>query len=62
VRGTIDNVNEAPYNDVPDTAFRWTSDKWMFNMATSNLQKNNTYSYRIPLKDGSFIYLSAGTK
>jgi hypothetical protein len=31
-------------------------------MATSNLQKNNTYQFRIALKDGSFIYFQAGTK
>ena len=62
VRGTINNINETPYNDVPDVAFRWSSGQWIFNMATGNLQKNNTYYYRIPLKDGSFIYFSAGTK
>jgi MBG domain (YGX type) len=62
VRGTVDNINEAPFNDIPDTAFRWTGGQWIFNMATSNLQKNNTYQYRIPLKNGDFVYFTAGTK
>jgi hypothetical protein len=62
VRGTVDNVNEAQVNDVPDVAFRWSSGIWIFNMATANLQKNNTYQYRIALKDGTFVYFQAGTK
>ena len=62
VRGTIDNVNEATYTDVPDVAFRWSGGQWIFNMATSNLTKNTTYTYRINLKDGSYIQFSAGTK
>jgi hypothetical protein len=62
VRGTIDNVNEAVVNDVPDVAFRFSTDKWIFNMATNNLTKNTTYHYRIPLADGSFIYFQFGTK
>jgi hypothetical protein len=62
VRGTVDNVNEATYTDIPDVAFRWSSGIWIFNMATSNLQKNTTYTFHINLKDGSYIQFSAGTK
>jgi hypothetical protein len=62
VRGTVDNVNEATYTDIPDVAFRWSGGQWIFNMATGNLQKNNTYTFRINLKDGSYIQFSAGTK
>jgi hypothetical protein len=62
VRGTVDNVNEATYTDIPDVAFRWSSGIRIFNMATSNLQKNTTYTFRINLKDGSYIQFSAGTK
>jgi hypothetical protein len=62
VRGTVDNVNEITYTDIPDSAFRYSSGIWIFNMATSNLQKNNTYTFRINLKDGSYIQFSAGTK
>jgi hypothetical protein len=62
VRGTVDNVNETPYADIPDVAFRWSSGIWIFNMATSNLTKNNTYTFHINLADGSFISFTAGTK
>jgi hypothetical protein len=62
VRGTVDNVNENPYSDIPDVAFRWSGGQWIFNMATSNLTKNTTYTFRINLKDGSYIQFSAGTK
>ena len=62
VRGTVNNINESTYNDIPDVAFRWSSGIWIFNMATANLQKNATYQYRIALKDGSFVYFTAGTK
>jgi MBG domain (YGX type) len=62
VRGTVDNINETPYIDVADVAFRWATDKWIFNMATNNLQKNTTYRYQIPLADGSYIQFQFGTK
>ncbi|PYJ05480.1 MAG: hypothetical protein DME95_03925, partial [Verrucomicrobia bacterium] len=62
VRGTVNNVNETTYNDIPDSAFRWSGGQWIFNMATGNLQKNNTYQYRIALKNGDFVYFTAGTK
>jgi hypothetical protein len=62
VRGTVNNVNETTYTDIPDSAFRWSGGQWIFNMATSNLQKNNTYTFRINLKDGSYIEFTAGTK
>jgi hypothetical protein len=62
VRGTVNNVNEETYTDIPDVAFRWSGGQWIFNMATSNLQKNTTYTFRINLKDGSYIEFTAGTK
>jgi len=62
VRGTIENVNEATINDVPDVQFRYSDGKWIFNMATNNLVKNTTYRYQIPLADGSYIYFQFGTK
>ena len=34
----------------------------LFNMATNNLTKNQTYQYRIALADGSYIYFTFGTK
>jgi hypothetical protein len=61
IRGTIDNINEASQNDIPDVAFRWSSGIWIFNMATNNLTKNTTYQYRINLKVGN-IDFQAGTK
>jgi hypothetical protein len=62
VRGTVDNINETTYNDIPDSAFRWTGSQWIFNMATRNLVKGNTYQFRVALKDGSFIYFQFGAK
>ena len=62
VRGTVNNINETTYNDIPDSAFRWSGGFWIFNMATANLQKNATYQYRIALKNGDFVYFTAGTK
>jgi MBG domain (YGX type) len=62
VRGTVNNINEETYTDIPDVAFRWSGGQWIFNMATGNLTKNTTYTFRINLKDGSYIQFSAGTK
>jgi hypothetical protein len=67
VRGTVNNVNEITYTDIPDVAFRWSGGQWIFNMATSNLQKNATYTFRIILKGpltppNSYIEFTAGTK
>jgi hypothetical protein len=49
VRGTITLVNETTTNDIPDVAFRWTGNQWMFNMATTNLNQGSTYTFRINL-------------
>src|SRR5215471_243351 len=59
VRGTIDNVNESGVTDVPDVAFRWdaSGQQWIFNMATSNLQSGNTYTFRINLADGYIVFV-----
>ena len=52
VRGTIDVVNEAGITDVPDVAFRFSGDQWIFNMATTNLTAGQTYTFRINLAYG----------
>jgi trimeric autotransporter adhesin len=62
VRGTVNNVNEAIDNDIPDVAFRYSSGIWIFNMATSNLTKNTTYYYQINLKVGGPILFHFATK
>jgi hypothetical protein len=62
VRGTVDNVNENTGGDIPDVAFRYSSGIWIFNMATTNMNKNTTYYFRIPLADGSYILFQFGTK
>jgi hypothetical protein len=62
VRGTVDNVNETTYTDIPDVAFRYTGSQWIFNMATSNLTKGTTYTFHINLKNGSFVSFTFGTK
>jgi hypothetical protein len=49
VRGTINNINEADGTDIPDVAFRWDGQQWIFNMATSNLTSGSTYAFRINL-------------
>jgi hypothetical protein len=49
VRGTVTVVNEATIADIPDVAFRWSGDQWIFNMATSNLDQGATYTFRINL-------------
>jgi hypothetical protein len=62
VRGTVNNVNEQTYNDIPDSAFHNGNGLWIFNMAIKNLTAGNTYQFRIALKDGSFIYFTIGVK
>jgi hypothetical protein len=49
VRGTIDNINEADGTDIPDVAFRWDGQQWIFNLATNNLTSGSTYAFRINL-------------
>src|SRR5262249_21533637 len=68
-RGTVGGVNETIVNDIPDSAFRWSSDKWIFNMVTSNLNAPATYTFRINLKGplatppyNSYIEFTIGTK
>jgi hypothetical protein len=55
-------VNENTGGDIPDVAFRYSSGIWIFNMATTNMNKNTTYYFRIPLADGSYINFQFGTK
>jgi hypothetical protein len=52
-------VNETGANDIPDVAFRWTGDKWMFNMATTSVQAGYTYTLRINLKYGQILFTIA---
>ena len=42
VRGTVDVVNEPGVMEIPDTAFRFSGNQWVFNMATSNLAQGTT--------------------
>ena len=56
VRGTVTNALEDVVNDVPDVAFRWTGQEWIFNMATSNLAAGTTYDFRIVLTTGSIPF------
>jgi hypothetical protein len=55
VRGQVPNPDESAYNDIPDVAFRYSSGIWIFNMATSNLQQNTTYTFRINLANGGSV-------
>jgi hypothetical protein len=56
VRGTVTIVNESGANDIPDAYFRYSDGKWIFNMATSNLDPGTTYTFRINLKVGSITF------
>jgi len=56
VRGTVTVVNEATTADIPDAAFRWTGNQWIFNMATTNLSQGSTYTFRINLAYGSISF------
>lgn len=40
-------------------AFRWdaSGQQWIFNMATSNLQSGNTYTFRINLANGYIVFV-----
>ena len=57
VRGQIPNPDESQYNDIPDVAFRYAGGFWIFNMATSNLNAQTTYTFRINLKYGSITFV-----
>ena len=56
VRGTVDVVNEPGVSEIPDAAFRWAGDKWIFNLATSNLQAGTTYTFGINLSLGTITF------
>jgi len=64
LRGTVDNINEATYNDIPDSAFHFGSGSgvWIFNLVTSNLSRGSTYYFQINLRDGSAIQFQFGAK
>jgi len=57
VRGTVTVVNEEGATDIPDVAFRWSGDQWIFNMATSNLTSGNSYQFRINLAYGNIVFV-----
>jgi ribosomal protein L18E len=57
VRGQVPNPDESAFNDIPDAAFRYSNGIWIFNMATSNLQQNTTYTFRINLAYGNITFV-----
>jgi hypothetical protein len=63
VRGTVDTVNEAGVNTIPDAGFRYSDGQWIFNMATSNLTAGTTYTFKINLAYGpASIVFKIGVK
>jgi hypothetical protein len=42
--------------EIPDAAFRFSGDQWIFNMATGNLAQGTTYTFRINLASGSILF------
>jgi hypothetical protein len=59
VRATVDGVNEAGINDIPDVAFRWDASgkQWIYNMGTTNLTSGYTYTFRINLTSGNIVFV-----
>jgi hypothetical protein len=55
IRGTVENVNEAIVNDIPDAAFTYTGGQWHFNMATTSFDPGYTYTFRINLANGGAV-------
>jgi len=68
VRGTITDSGADGYLDIPDAAFRWDGQQWIFNLATSGLPVDmTTYVFRInvkgPVPNGnSYIQFVVGLK
>ena len=62
VRSQLQTVDESGFNDVPDAAFRWAGDSWIWNMTTNNLQSGNKYTFHINLRNGTFIEFSIAIK
>jgi hypothetical protein len=62
--GVFGTVNEEIISTTPDSNFRWdaTAQQWIFNLSTSNLASGTTYTYRIALKDGTYVEFKFGTK
>jgi uncharacterized repeat protein (TIGR01451 family) len=63
--GTVVSVvNEEPQSTTPDTSFRWDSvdRQWVFNLRTTNLAAQKTYTYRIALNDGTTIEFTFGLR
>jgi hypothetical protein len=56
------SVNETGANDIPELSSAVAVGSGSSTPVTNNLTKNNTYTFRVNLKDGSYIQFSAGTK
>jgi hypothetical protein len=52
------------YSTSRDTDFRWSStdQQWIFNLSTENLDAGVTYTYYVPLVDGTNIMFKFGVK
>jgi len=59
MRGTVDDVNEASTNDIPDVAFHLVGNHWQFNLVTTNLDAGYTYTFQINLKYGNIQFTLA---
>jgi len=62
VRGQIQVINEVTDYDIPDSAFRYSSGIWIFNMSTGNLQKNTVYTFNINLASGAVVSFTLSFK
>jgi hypothetical protein len=60
----VGGVDESVYSTTPDSSFRWdpSAQQWIYNQATSNLTSGVSYTYRIPLNDGTWITYRFGIK
>lgn len=62
VSGGAASVDESVYSTSVDTAFRWSSPQWVFNMSTSNLAGGSVYIFYIPLNDDTNSFFRFGLR
>ncbi|HEY8745010.1 MAG TPA: MBG domain-containing protein, partial [Chloroflexota bacterium] len=60
----VQTVTATVDSTTPDSAFHWdaTGQQWIFNVSTSGLSANSTYTYRILLNDTTTITMTFGLK
>jgi len=64
IAGTVTDVNEPVESGTPDQAFRWDAGamQWLFNIDTSDLDKDTTYVFEATLGDGTSVRFQFGLR